>query len=43
MKGELCVKGIVASGMVLQRNKINCIYGTADNYDLQRCYLYHTG
>ncbi|MCI5519806.1 MAG: sialate O-acetylesterase [Treponema sp.] len=33
MKGELCVKGIVASGMVLQRNKINCIYGTADVYE----------
>jgi len=33
MKGKLSVKGIVASGMVLQRNKINCIYGTADVYE----------
>lgn len=33
MNGKLCVKGIAASGMVLQRNKINCIYGTAGVYD----------
>ena len=25
-----CVKGIYASGMVLQRNRINCIFGTAE-------------
>nr|MCR5188368.1 sialate O-acetylesterase [Treponema sp.] len=33
MKGKLCVKGLMASGMVLQRNKINCIYGSADVYE----------
>lgn len=32
MKGEFKIKGIVGSGMVLQRNKINCIYGTAEVY-----------
>ena len=32
MKAKLVVKGIFGSGMVLQRNKINCIYGTADGY-----------
>lgn len=32
MKKEFKVKGLVASGMVLQRNKINCICGTADVY-----------
>lgn len=32
MKGEFKVKGITASGMVLQRNKINCIFGTAEVY-----------
>lgn len=32
MKKDFCVKGLFASGMVLQRNKINCIYGTADIY-----------
>lgn len=32
MKANLTVKGIFGSGMVLQRNKINCIYGTADGY-----------
>ena len=32
MKGTFKIKGIVGSGMVLQRNKINCIYGTAEVY-----------
>ena len=32
MKTKLTVKGIFGSGMVLQRNKINCIYGVADGY-----------
>ena len=32
MKGVFKIKGIVGSGMVLQRNKINCIYGTAEVY-----------
>lgn len=32
MKGDFKVKGTTASGMVLQRNKINCIYGTAEVY-----------
>ncbi len=32
MKGIFKIKGIVGSGMVLQRNKINCIYGTAEVY-----------
>lgn len=30
---KLLIKGIVASGMVLQQNKINCIFGTADIYE----------
>ena len=30
MGKELCVKGIYGSGMVIQRDKINCIYGTGD-------------
>lgn len=29
MDKEFCVKGIVASGMVLQRNKTNCVHGLA--------------
>lgn len=32
MKGTFKIKGIVGSGMVLQRNKINCVYGTAEVY-----------
>ena len=32
MKNKLIVKGLFGSGMVLQRNKINCVYGTADGY-----------
>lgn len=32
MKKEFKVKGLISSGMVLQRNKINCICGTADVY-----------
>lgn len=32
MKSKLAVKGIFGSGMVLQRNKINCVYGVADGY-----------
>ena len=32
MSEKLLVKGLVASGMVLQRNKINCIFGKADVY-----------
>ena len=32
MKTKLQVKGIFGSGMVLQRNKVNCIYGVADGY-----------
>ena len=32
MKGVFKIKGIFGSGMVLQRNKINCIYGTAQVY-----------
>ena len=32
MKGEFKIKGIVGSGMVLQRNKINCIFGSAEVY-----------
>lgn len=32
MKKEFKVKGLIASGMVLQRNKVNCICGTADVY-----------
>ena len=30
MGKDLSVKGIYGSGMVLQRDKINCIYGTGD-------------
>ena len=30
MSKDLSVKGIYGSGMVLQRDKINCIYGTGD-------------
>ena len=30
MRGKLKVKGLTGSGMVLQRNKINCVYGTAE-------------
>jgi len=33
MKKEFCVKGIASSGMVLQRNKINCVFGTAGVYE----------
>ena len=32
MKGTFKIKGIYGSGMVLQRNKINCVYGTAEVY-----------
>ncbi len=32
MKGTFKIKGIFGSGMVLQRNKINCVYGTAEVY-----------
>ena len=32
MKGTFKIKGIMGSGMVLQRNKINCVYGTAEVY-----------
>ncbi len=32
MKGVFKIKGIMGSGMVLQRNKINCVYGTAEVY-----------
>ncbi len=32
MKGEFKIKGLMGSGMVLQRNKINCIFGTAEVY-----------
>ena len=32
VKGVFKIKGIFGSGMVLQRNKINCIYGTAEVY-----------
>ena len=32
-KGKFCVKGIAASGMVLQRNKINSVYGSAGVYE----------
>jgi len=28
--GKFCTKGLYASGMVLQRNTTNCIFGTAD-------------
>ena len=31
MKGKIKVKGLTGSGMVLQRNKINCVYGTAES------------
>ena len=33
MDSKLHVKGIVASGMVLQQNKINCVFGTAGAYE----------
>lgn len=33
MESKFCVKGITASGMVLQRNRINCVYGTAGVYE----------
>ena len=32
MKGTFKIKGLMGSGMVLQRNKINCIFGTAEVY-----------
>ena len=33
MKRKFQIKGIVASGMVLQQNKINCVFGTAGAYE----------
>ena len=33
MNKKFCVKGIAASGMVLQRNKINCMFGSAAAFD----------
>ena len=33
MERKFQIKGIVASGMVLQQNKINCVFGTAGAYE----------